>query len=87
MIYATNDFDGLRTHILDADKKSTYSCKSCGDRVIPHQGKVKPWHFNHSTNSNCINGERKFKGCYIQTIYKNRKCKSSLECDRECVLK
>lgn len=87
MIYAINDFDGLRTHILDADKKSTYKCKVCKDPVIPHQGEVMPWHFNHTTNSNCTVGSRKLKGCYISTVYKNRKCKSGLECDKECILK
>jgi len=85
MIYAMNDFDELRVHILDADKKSTYSCEICNDRVIPHQGEVKPWHFNHTTKDDCTFS--KSKGCYISTVYKTRKCKSSLECDRDCELK
>jgi len=85
MIYAINNFDGLKTHILTADKNSTYSCEICTDRVIPHQGQVKPWHYNHKTNNTCHFS--KSKGCYISTVYKNRKCKSALECDKDCKLK
>jgi len=87
MIYAMSDVDGLRTHIIDADKNSNYSCVICGDRVIPHKGVGKPLHYNHATNSNCTIGARKSKGCYISTIYNTRRCKASLECDKECDLK
>lgn len=87
MIYAINDVNGGRAHIINAQKNKTYSCELCGDRAIPHQGNVMPWHFNHAENLNCTIGPRRGKGCIISTIHNSRNCKASVECDEECDLK
>ena len=55
MIYAISQAN-TRTHILDALKEDIYHCEHCQDRVIPHQGNVKPWHYVHREYSMCIMG-------------------------------
>ncbi len=88
MIYALRDSDGLRIHILDANREENFSCKNCNDRLVPNQGIVKPWYFSHAENSDCIIGEMRGKGCIFQlSDNQNRECKAKEECEQECPFK
>lgn len=40
-------------HALDAKKCNDYFCYKCKEKLILRQGKIKPWHFAHPSNSDC----------------------------------
>jgi len=88
MIYGLEIMHGenKRIHVLNSLKGRIYYCEHCGDMLIPHQGKIMPWHFKHKENPTCTVGEISGRGCIINTFDNNRYCGGSIECEQECNL-
>lgn len=87
MIYA-KDVNQNPVHILDANPGNTYTCISCNDELNLMQGTIKPWHFQHKENSDCMRVQKNPEvGCIFNlrgyaTPYR-KICKSDAYC-QEC---
>ena len=40
---------GEKVNIGDAERRETYTCINCGERMVPRRGEQNTWHFAHQT--------------------------------------
>lgn len=48
-----NNLSGELINVSNAQRSEQYFCPICGEKMTPHMGKIRRWHFTHKSGAKC----------------------------------